>query len=238
MFPTWRPRLGGLTAFASAHYRRVDFNYAALACTHLHGPDEVDCPARPRCWRLSAETRAPRNRRRAFHLLLHCIPGIAGALNRADNSSEVQGAGHSLKSRGNLWGLAGEEKHAYRRAYQPSNDRAPSVYANAKNIAKLPHRRGGRRATATLRAGGGRHASVFRHDLAVMVDISNSDDPQVWVAAAKWLCEEARAQQGSGIDRGGSIRNSTRATRTLLSLQGDATYGSRLQWWRRRKKRH
>jgi hypothetical protein len=82
---------------------------------------------------------------------------------------------------------------AYRRAYRPPEERAPSVYVNAKRIAKLPHIAS---AIAELRL---RYmpteasmAALYQHGLATMVDLSNSDDPRARFAAAKFLCDEAR----------------------------------------------
>jgi hypothetical protein len=82
---------------------------------------------------------------------------------------------------------------AYRAAYKPADERAPSVYSNAKRIAKHP---GIAAEVAQLRLrympAEGTMEALYQHALATMVDLTNSDDPRTRFAAACWLYQEAK----------------------------------------------
>jgi hypothetical protein len=90
---------------------------------------------------------------------------------------------------------------AYRRAYAPANGRAPSVYSNAKRVAKLPQIAA---AVAELRLrympAEADMEALYRHGLATMVDLTNSSDPRMRLAAATWLCREAAEHRRAASD--------------------------------------
>jgi hypothetical protein len=82
---------------------------------------------------------------------------------------------------------------AYRTAYKPADERAPSVYSNAKRLAKHP---GVAAEAAQLRLrympAEGTMEALYQHALATMVDLTNSDDSRTRYAAAAWLYQEAK----------------------------------------------
>jgi hypothetical protein len=92
---------------------------------------------------------------------------------------------------------------AYRAAYSPANGKLPSVYSNSKRTAKLPHVAA---AVAELRLrympAEASMEALYQHGLAVMLELTNSDDARARFAAARFLCEEAgeRRKAASSVD--------------------------------------
>jgi hypothetical protein len=85
---------------------------------------------------------------------------------------------------------------AYREAYKPANDKAPSVYQNAKRSAKHPGIAARiKELQLELLPAPSDLKAIYDHGLATMIQLSNSceDDGVRW-KAARWLCEEAERQ--------------------------------------------
>src|SRR5215467_6823200 len=85
---------------------------------------------------------------------------------------------------------------AYREVYRPANDKAPSVYQNAKRSAKHPGIAARiKELQLELLPAPSDLKAIYDHGLATMIQLSNSceDDGVRW-KAARWLCEEAERQ--------------------------------------------
>ena len=86
---------------------------------------------------------------------------------------------------------------AYRKAYQPADGKAPSVYANAKRAMKHP-------AIAArieelqlqLLPCPADMAQIYAHGMATIVELSiSAEDARVRLRAAEWLCAEAEKRE-------------------------------------------
>ena len=82
---------------------------------------------------------------------------------------------------------------AYREIYKPSDEKAPSVYQNAKRAAKHPQIAAQIKALQTqLLPGPDDVAKIRGHALSVAIRLSvSSEDDRVRLKAATWLYQEA-----------------------------------------------
>jgi hypothetical protein len=82
---------------------------------------------------------------------------------------------------------------AYRESYKPANDKAPSVYQNAKRAAKHPQIAAQIKALQTqLLPGPDDVAKIRGHALSVAIRLSvSSEDDRVRLKAATWLYQES-----------------------------------------------
>ena len=86
---------------------------------------------------------------------------------------------------------------AYRQAYEPSDDKAPSVYSNAKRAARHPiiAARISELRLELLPAPEDMRR-VYEHGLATVIGLSiTAEDARVRLRAAQWLCAEAEKRE-------------------------------------------
>ena len=86
---------------------------------------------------------------------------------------------------------------AYREVYKPGNDKAPSVYQNAKRAAKHPGIASRiRELQIQLLPAPEDIKAVYAHGLGTIIQLSNSsEDSRVRLKAAQWLCAEAERRE-------------------------------------------
>jgi hypothetical protein len=86
---------------------------------------------------------------------------------------------------------------AYREVYKPANDKAPSVYQNAKRAAKHPGIAARiQELQLELLPAPEDMRAVYGHGLATIIQLSiSSEDSRVRLRAAQWLCAEAEKRE-------------------------------------------
>jgi hypothetical protein len=106
---------------------------------------------------------------------------------------------------------------AYREVYKPANDKAPSVYQNAKRAAKHPGIATRiRELQIQLLPAPEDMKAVYAHGLATIIQLSNfCEDSRVRLRAAQWLCAEAERRKALEAEK----RESSEAARTPNSQE-------------------
>jgi hypothetical protein len=86
---------------------------------------------------------------------------------------------------------------AYREVYKPANDKAPSVYQNAKRAAKHPGIAARiQELQLELLPAPEDMKAVYAHGLATIIQLSiSSENSRVRLHAAQWLCAEAEKRK-------------------------------------------